>query len=140
MLDEGKLRHSIPRKFREQVDRTRIFFFRKEGKGRNLPEINSRFIVYVDRWMLITFTSVGTCKLSSRYVEFISQFRLRCVKVTKRLASQWLCKNGGVFLAYSLWPQRSAHHFPLHVLFGTQGEIGQEAVHRTKERRQNQCS
>ena len=80
--------------------------------------------------MLISFTSVGTCKLSSRYVEFISQFRLRCVKVTNDPSIAVACKNGGVFLAYSLWPQWSAA-FPLHVLFGTQGGRT-EAVHRTE--------
>lgn len=70
--------------------------------------------------MSISFTNVGTYKLFSRCVEFISQFRLRCVKVTNDPKISVTCKNGGVFLACTLWPQRSAA-FLLHVLFGTQG-------------------
>ena len=80
--------------------------------------------------MLISFTNVGTCKLLSRCVEFISQFKPRCMKVTNDPQISVACKNGGVFLAYALWPQWSAA-FLLHVLFGTQG-VRTEAVHRTK--------
>lgn len=42
------------------------------------------------------------------------------MKVTNDPKISVTCKNGSVFLACALWPQRSAT-FLLHVLFGTQG-------------------
>ena len=89
------------------------FFLSGGWGGEEVAEINSRFIVYVARWMLISFTDMGTWKLLSRFVEFISQFRLSYAEVTNDPQILVAYKNR---LACPIWPQWSAA-FLFHILF-----------------------
>lgn len=114
-------------------------FFRQGvgGRGEEVAEINSRFIVYVARWMLVSSTDMGTWKLFSRFVEFISQFRLSYAEVTNdpQILVAYKKRTCLSYLATVVSCISVSH--PLHS--GTQSGR-RRAIHRTEGKEGRPCA